>query len=127
MEPRPSDVLTADEGDRADDFIELYNDVLAGLSAAPTALDEFFAHEIAASLWRVRRAGCDTETVMQQVILKRVRSEAQANAMALTDNQTRQRAAHIKDMQLMLDTRKKLNQELERSLGLKVLSGGKAR
>jgi hypothetical protein len=126
MLPRPNDVLTPDEVGRSGEFVAIYNDVLSRLNPAePTSLDHFFAQEVAAILWRIQREGCDGRAVFDQVVRKRFYAESRANALLNMDSRTRVRALAARDFQMLLKVREVLCGSMDRSIGLRVIEGGK--
>ena len=126
MKPRPNDVLTPDEVGRSGEFVAMYNDVLTRLNPAePTALDCFFAQEVTAILWRIQREGCDGQAVFDQVVRKNFYAESRANALSNMDSRTRVRAMAALDFQMLLKVREVLCGSMERSMGLRVIEGGK--
>jgi hypothetical protein len=122
------DYLTPDELARSrDEFDELYKDVLGRTSVEPTALDRWYADQVAGSLWKIKRAGADASAVYQQVVLRRVYAESRANALVDADARSRITAIHRRHLEGLVHTMDVLKDSMrgEPPAVLKVVKGGK--
>lgn len=112
-----SDYLTPTESHRVVEFEDLYRDVLARLCpvSEPQPLDEYFADQIAGSLWKMKRAGADASQMLTEVMMKRQYSEARANELVEADVRGRILNLHRRNLSGLLETRKVLMDSLPRS------------
>lgn len=122
-----SDYLTRDELARyGDEFDALYEDVLNRTSVEPTAMDEWFADQVAGALWKIKRQGADSDAVYREVVLKRVYAESRANALVDADVRARMVNIHRKHLEGLVETMAVLRTSMRDALPkLKVVTGGK--
>jgi hypothetical protein len=135
------DYLVPTELDREAEFDALYRDVLKRMVRGGIVgpLDEFFADQVAGTLWKLKRAGADADQMFAEVVLQRRYAESRANELVEADVRGRIQALHRRNLEGLMMARTSLMSSFEpvqrkrfkarteaQPLDWKVHKGGKA-
>jgi len=123
--PKPEAILLPRES--AEEFCALYQDLLRRHAAdpeEPTALEHFIVQELTATCWRIRRAGEDSEAILEQVVNQASYREGRHNQLVESDERGRLRALAAREIGAMLEINRALAGAI-RSITLRLLEGGR--